>query len=195
MAQRVPGHNDSADIGELLLQFGLRIIRMGFHLNNSWTDLHFVGELADLLRREVGQAQGSDFTRFDRPLHCLIGVLNFTDRLMEEEKIDIVQAKTFQGLVNGLVGTAVYRGPEFGGEIEFLARKTGRPDGTADCFFIQIAIGGIDQALPVLQCAEDRLFRIIRLHKKSAHAGCGNPISVVELYVFHSNVSFTVSTL
>ena len=71
-AERVPRLQRNVVLGEQLLQFSLREIRMALDLNEGWNDLAIREKLLDFVLVEIGDSDGAELAFLVRSLKLLI---------------------------------------------------------------------------------------------------------------------------
>lgn len=71
-AERVPRLQCNVVLGEQLLQFSLREIRMALDLNEGWNDLAIREKLLDFVLVEIGDSDGAELAFLVRSLKLLI---------------------------------------------------------------------------------------------------------------------------
>ena len=172
--------------------------RMEMESRQAFLDFADAQNFFDLLLVEVGQTDGTDFALLVSLFHQAITGNVITGRLVNEQQVDVVGVQTCQRLVHS-IGIGVEAGPQLGFEENFLPLQAGLLHGAAHGFFVAVGVGGVDQAVAVLQGADAGGLCLVRGQKKCANTGHGHFHAVIESCVFHKRFllkcSFQVSWL
>jgi hypothetical protein len=98
---------------------------------------------------------------------------------VDQQQVDIVGAQTLEGLFHGVV-ILIERGPQLGLQENLLTGNAGQLDGPAHGLLVLVGVGGVDEAVAVLQGAEDGSLRLRRGKQEGADAGHGHFHAVIQ---------------
>lgn len=178
VAQGVPGLEDDA----LVLQepFEVLLLGVGVGLGLQHGGLHLAeGEdLLDLGLAEVGQADGPHLPLLVGCLHLAVTGHIVAGGLVDEEEVNIVRTQPGQGFVH-CVGLLVKAGPQLGLQEDLLPLQAGPLHGPAHGLLVEVGVGGVDEAVPILQGVENGGLRLVRGEEEGADARHGHFDAVV----------------
>ena len=104
---------------------------------------------------------------------------------MDQQQVDVGGIQSGKSLVHR-VGLLIEAGPQFGFEENLLPLQARLLHSAANGLFIHIGVGGVDQAVAVLQSGNHRGFRLVRCQQKCADTGHRHFHAVIEYCVFHN---------
>ena len=171
--------------------FSSGLLMVGVQLCLQDSGLHFADreDFLDLFLVEVGQADSTHLALLVRLFHLAVARHIVACRLVDQQQVDVGGVQTGQGLVH-CVGLLIEAGPQLGFQENLLPLQAGLLHGSANGLFVYIGVGGVDQAVAVLQGADAGGLCLVRGQKKCADTGHRHFHAVIESCVFHDRCSF-----
>ena len=134
------------------MQLGLQ--NGGLHLadGQNFTDLRLI---------EVRKPDGADFVLLVRLFHLAVASHIGARRLADEKEVNIIGVEAGKRLVHR-IRLLIKARPQLRFQENSLARKTRLLHRAADRLFMHIGVGGVDQAIAILQGADAGSFCLVR---------------------------------
>ena len=189
--KRAPGFDLAAVFLEIFFGRLLLLKHMCFDLVDGRLDLREVLDVQIPVRAKVGNADRAEPASLVQFFHCAIGTVIITERLVDEQQIEIIGAQLAHGFLNGGLRffIACVCDPDLGGQEKFLAGQTGLCQRFANTLLVVIRLRRINAAIAHVDGVQHAASGILRRGLIHAIAQFGHLDSIIQSYIFHDHTS------
>ena len=133
---------------------------MSFHLVHGWGDLIVQDQIHEAVWVEIRHTHRAGQALLVDVLQSAPGTIDVTHGLVDQVKVQVIQAQAFQGTLKSSAGgfLAGVLNPHLASDEQFVAGNAAGCNGTANGFFISVRGRSVNGAVPKLQSFRHHAF-------------------------------------